>query len=289
MKTIGLLGGMSWESTLTYYRLINEGVRERLGGLHSAELVLYSVDFEPIERLQAAGDWDKTGRRLARGARGVAAAGAELLVLCTNTMHKVADAIEAAVDIPFLHIADATAAALKEAGHGRVGLLGTAFTMEQDFYRGRLEERHGLEVLVPDKADRQLVHGVIYDELCLGRVVDASRREYARIIAGLQQRGAEAVILGCTEISLLVGGGARGGSDSRADSCAAVGIAGGRSLPWTGPGGSDSRADSCAAVGIAGGRSLPWTGLGEGDSPVPVFDTTAIHAAAAVDAALAGA
>jgi len=206
MKTIGLIGGMSWESTASYYRLINEAVKQRLGGLHSAKLVLCSVDFAEIERMQAAGDWDSSGVLLAGAARALESAGADFLLLCTNTMHKVAPAIQTAVHIPFLHIADATADAIKAAGLSRVGLLGTRFTMEQDFYTGRLRERHGLEVLVPGLPDREVVHRVIYDELCLGHVVDASRGAYRRIIAGLVDRGAEAIVLGCTEISLLVRG-----------------------------------------------------------------------------------
>jgi len=205
MKTIGLLGGMSWESTQTYYRLINQAVRDRLGGLHSAELVLYSVDFEPIEQLQAKGDWDAAGRVLAEAARGVEAAGADFLVLCTNTMHKVAPAIESAIRIPLLHIADATADAVKAAGVRTVGLLGTRFTMSEDFYRGRLEDRHGLTVVIPSEPERELVDRVIFHELCLGEILDDSRARYVDVIRRLVDEGAEAVILGCTEISLLVG------------------------------------------------------------------------------------
>lgn len=204
MKTIGLLGGMSWESTQTYYRLINEAVRDRLGGLHSAECVLYSVDFEPIEQLQSAGAWEAAGAILADAARRVESAGADFLVLCTNTMHKVAPLIEAAIEIPLLHLADATGAAVKSAGFQTVGLLGTRFTMGEDFYRGRLAERHGLEVLIPSEPERELIDRVIFDELCLGRCLDGSRRQYLEIIDRLAQNGAEAVILGCTEISLLV-------------------------------------------------------------------------------------
>ena len=229
MKTIGLLGGMSWESTLPYYRQINEQVKARLGGLHSARLVLYSVDFHDIERMQHAGRWDEAGAMLAAAARSLELAGAHCLVLCTNTMHKVAPAIEAAVRLPLLHIADATAAAIRAAGMRRVGLLATRFTMEQDFYRGRLAERHGLDVLVPEPDEREFVHRVIYDELCLGRILDASRRRYRDIMRRLADRGAEGIVLGCTEIGLLV-----------------------------------------AAA----------------DAPLPVFDTTAIHAAAAVEYAL---
>ena len=230
MATIGLIGGMSWESTLPYYRLVNEGIQARLGGLHSARIALYSVDFHTIEQLQRAGDWDTAGALLADAARRVQAAGADLLVLCTNTMHKVAPAIESAVSIPLLHIADATAEAAKAAGIRRVGLLGTRFTMEQDFYVGRLTERHGLEVLTPTAPERDEVHRIIYEELCLGKILPASRESYHRIMDELIRRGAQAVILGCTEISLLVG---------------------------------------------------------KEDSPVPLLDTTAIHAQSAVEAALA--
>lgn len=205
MKTLGLIGGMSWESTLSYYRLINEAVRQRRGGLRSARLVLYSVDFHEIEVLQREGRWDEAGAVLAQAARALDAAGAELLVLCTNTMHKVASAIEAATPRPLLHIADPTAEAIRDAGLQRVGLLGTRFTMEQDFYRQRLEQRHGIDVLVPDAADREQVHRIIYDELCRGEVREASRVIYRAVIERLVERGAEAVILGCTEISLLVG------------------------------------------------------------------------------------
>ena len=204
MRTIGLLGGMSWESTQTYYRLINEAVRDRLGGLHSAQCVLYSVDFEPIEQLQSAGAWEAAGAILADAARRVESAGADFLVLCTNTMHKVAPLIEAAIEIPLLHLADATGAAVKSAGFQTVGLLGTRFTMGEDFYRGRLAERHGLEVLIPSEPERELIDRVIFDELCLGQCLDASRRQYLEIIDRLTRHGAEAVILGCTEISLLV-------------------------------------------------------------------------------------
>jgi len=230
MKTIGLIGGMSWESTVPYYRQLNEGIKARRGGLHSAKVVLYSVDFHEIEHLQRDGDWNAAGALLADAARRVQAAGADLLVLCTNTMHKVAPQMEAAVSIPLLHIADATALAIAAAGHRRVGLLGTRFTMEQDFYRQRLQDLHGLQVLVPDAEDRDVVHDVIYDELCRGIIRDGSREAYRRIMDRLVARGAEAIILGCTEIGLLVG------------------------------------AD---------------------DARVPLFDTTALHADAAVEAALA--
>ena len=204
MKTLGLIGGMSWEYTVPYYRTINETVKARLGGLHSAKLVLYSVDFAEVERMQHAGDWDAAGRLLADAARALQAAGAELLVLCTNTMHAVSDAIEAAVSIPLLHIADPTAAAIRAAGHTRVGLLGTRFTMEQTFYLERLRTQHGLDVQVPPAADRETVHRIIYEELCLGRIEPASREAYRRVMDGLVERGAQAIILGCTEISLLV-------------------------------------------------------------------------------------
>ncbi|GGK05040.1 aspartate/glutamate racemase family protein [Pseudomonas matsuisoli] len=229
MNTIGLIGGMSWESTVPYYRHINEAVKAALGGLHSARIVLYSVDFHDIERLQHAGDWEGAGRELAQAAVALEAAGADFLVLCTNTMHKVAPAIEAAVTLPLLHIADPTALAIKQAGHSVVGLLGTRFTMEQAFYRERLETHHDLRVLTPEEADRALIHRVIYEELCVGEIRDASRAEYLRIIRALHAGGAEAIILGCTEISLLVG---------------------------------------------------------PQDSPVPVFDTTFIHAQAAAEQAL---
>ncbi|MCF8149679.1 MAG: aspartate/glutamate racemase family protein [Sulfuritalea sp.] len=230
MKTIGLIGGMSWESTVTYYRLINEAVKQCLGGLHSARLVLYSVDFHEIERLQHEGRWAAAGAQLAAAARALEVAGAELLVLCTNTMHKVAPAIEAAVAIPLLHVADPTGAAIRRAGYATVGLLGTRFTMEQDFYRGRLAEDFGLKVLIPPADSREIVHRVIYEELCLGQLLPESRDQYRRIIDELAAQGAEAVILGCTEISLLV-----------------------------------------SAM----------------DTSLPLFDTTAIHALAAVDLALA--
>jgi aspartate racemase len=231
MKTIGLIGGMSWESTLPYYRQINELTRQRLGGLHSARIVLYSVDFHDIERLQRSGDWDAAGALLADAARAVQAAGADFVVVCTNTMHKVAADIEAAVSIPLLHIADPTAAAIKDVGHTVVGLIATRFTMDDPFYRDRLRERHGLRVIVPDAADRDLVHRVVYEELCLGKVLPASRVEYRRIMAALVAQGAQSIILGCTEISLLVDA---------------------------------------------------------SDATVPLFDTTALHAAAAVETALTG-
>jgi aspartate racemase len=229
MKTIGLIGGMSWESTVPYYRIINETVRERLGGLHSAKVILYSVDFYEIELLQRLGDWGEAGRVLAQAAESLQAAGADFFVLCTNTMHKVADIIESAVRIPLLHIADATAQAIKKAGLTQVGLLGTRFTMVEDFYRGRLRDPHQLKVLIPDDADQGVVHRVIYEELVLGLVRDPSRTEYRKIIQRLVNHGAQGVILGCTEISMLVG---------------------------------------------------------PADSPVPLFDTTGIHARKAAEYAL---
>ncbi|WP_432488563.1 aspartate/glutamate racemase family protein [Kineococcus sp. SYSU DK018] len=203
MLTIGLLGGMSWESSAEYYRLANELVRERLGGLHSARLLLASVDFADVERLQVAGRWDEAGQLLAGLARGVEAAGADLLLLCTNTMHKVADQVQAAVSIPLLHLADATADAVTGDGISTVGLLGTAFTMERDFYRDRLASR-GLRVMTPGAADRAEVHRVVYDELCLGVVREESRRAYRDVIDRLVAAGAQGVVLGCTEIELLI-------------------------------------------------------------------------------------
>jgi len=204
MKTIGLLGGMSWESTLTYYTLINRGIRDALGGLHSAELVLYSVEFARIEELQAQGNWKKAGQLLADAARKIEGAGAQALFICTNTMHKVAPLVEAAITIPLVHIADATGRAIIGQGMKKVGLLGTRFTMEDDFYKGRLTDNFGIEVCIPPADERDLVHRVIYEELCCGIVKDSSRAAYADIVARLGRQGAEAVILGCTEISLLI-------------------------------------------------------------------------------------
>jgi aspartate racemase len=207
MKTIGLLGGMSWESSIAYERIINEEVRRRLGGMHSAELLIRSYDFAVVERLQAAGEWDRAGALLADGARRLEAGGAELLVLCTNTMHEVADAIEAATGIPFLHIADVTGRAVAAAGVPRAGLLGTRYTMEREFYRGRLERNHGLTVLVPDEPDRTAVHQIIFGELVQGIVRGESRERFLGVIDRLRERGAEGIIAGCTEIELLVGPG----------------------------------------------------------------------------------
>lgn len=204
MRTIGLLGGMSWESTAHYYRFINQGVRDALGGLHSAEIVLRSIDFDPIAGYQRQDDWEGAAAHLIDAANGVAQAGAECLLICTNTMHKVADEIAEAIPIPLLHIADATAEHLVSRGVGRVGLLGTAFTMEQDFYKGRLREGFALEVLTPEAADQTTVHRVIYDELCQGKIRDDSKAAYLKIIDSLADCGAQAVILGCTEIGLLI-------------------------------------------------------------------------------------
>jgi aspartate racemase len=207
MKTIGLIGGMSWESSAEYYRLINEDAKSRLGGLHSARSLMLSVDFAGIEELQRDGRWDEAAGQLADAARRLERGGADFLVLCTNTMHRVADEVADAVGIPLLHIADATAEHIKTLGLTSVGLLGTRYTMEQDFYRGRLAGLHGLDVFVPDADGRKLVHDVIYDELVLGRVEERSRAAYREIMGELVGRGAEAIILGCTEIGLLVGEG----------------------------------------------------------------------------------
>jgi aspartate racemase len=203
MRTIGLLGGMSWESSALYYRLANEMVRDRLGGLHSAHCVLYSMDFAGIAAMQRAGSWDAAAEELAAAARGLESAGADMVLLCTNTMHKVADQVQASLTVPLLHIADTTAAAVATAGLGRVGLLGTAFTMEQTFYSDRLAT-HGLEVVVPGPEDRALVHRVIYDELCLGIVSDQSRAAYQAVIGRLIDEGCEGILLACTEIELLI-------------------------------------------------------------------------------------
>lgn len=229
MRTLGLLGGMSWESTVPYYRVINRTVNEHLGGLHSAEILLYSVDFQRIEELQMAGRWAVAAEILTSAAQRLETAGADLLVLCTNTMHKVADEIEAGTDIPLLHIADATGDEIRHGGLSAVGLLGTRFTMEETFYRRRLEDRFGLHVLIPDESERALVHRVIYEELCHGQIVEESRLGYRKILHRLAASGAEGIILGCTEISLLVG---------------------------------------------------------PDDSPVPLFDTTEIHARRAAELAL---
>jgi aspartate racemase len=229
MKVIGLIGGMSCESTAHYYARLNERVRAALGGLHSAEILMWSVDFAPIAQMQADGRWQEAGARLADIAARVEAAGADVLVLATNTMHKVADTIEAAVSIPFLHIADATALKIREAGKRKPAIMATRFTMEQDFYTGRLRDKFGLECLVPDEADRALVHQIIYDELCVGRVSETSRQAFADVARRLAEEGADCLVLGCTEVGML---------------------------------------------------------LDERNAPLPIFDTTLIHAAAAVDFAL---
>jgi len=205
MRTLGLLGGMSWESTLLYYRLLNEGVKARLGGLHSAPLLLWSTDFAPVAERQAAGEWEALGRELGGAGRRLAQAGAETLLICTNTMHRLHAEIEEAAGVPAIHIADATGAALRCAGRSRPALLGTRFTMEGAFYRARLAERHGLEALVPDEAGRALVHEVIYAELCRGIIRPASKAAYLDVIGRLRGEGADSVILGCTEVTLLVG------------------------------------------------------------------------------------
>ena len=204
MKTIGLLGGMSWESSIGYYKDINQGVKNALGGLHSAKIVMYSVDFDPIEKLQHKDDWQGTAKILSEAAKSIELAGADFLLICTNTMHKVAPQIEESINIPILHIADATAEVIVNKGIKTVGLLGTAFTMEQHFYKGRLEDNYGLTVLTPNETDRKIIHNVIYKELCLGETTQASKAEYLRIINTLANQGAEAVILGCTEIGMLV-------------------------------------------------------------------------------------
>jgi len=204
VKTIGMLGGMSWESTVSYYKAINEGVKQALGGLHSAKIALYSVNFDEIEQLQRVGDWDQAGVILGDAAKSIQAGGADFLLICTNTMHKVLPQIEDQIDIPVLHIADATANKLIEDGISKVGLLGTAFTMEQDFYKRRISEKFGIEVIVPEHEEREVVHRVIYDELCQGQILSESREHYITIIDNLRRAGAEAVILGCTEIALLV-------------------------------------------------------------------------------------
>ncbi len=229
MKTIGLIGGMSWASSTEYYRIINETVRDRLGGLHSAKSIMVSVDFAEIETLQHEGRWNETAKILTAAAQNVERGGGDFVVICTNTMHKVADDVQAHIQIPLLHIADATAERIKAQGLNKVGLLGTRFTMEESFYKDRLIERHGLEVLIPGESDRDMVHRVIYDELCLGEIKGSSKEGYVRIMNHLVEEGAEGIILGCTEISLLVG---------------------------------------------------------QEDSSVPLFDTTQIHAVAAVDYAL---
>ncbi len=204
MKTIGILGGMSWESTQTYYQLINKGIKESLGGLHSAKIVMISVDFAQIEQLQHQGNWHRLGELLAHDAKRVEAAGADMLLIATNTMHKVADQVQDAINVDVVHIADATGEYLRDAGVTKVGLLGTAFTMEQSFYKNRIADRFNIDVVVPNASQRQLVHSVIYNELCLGTINSESRKAYLEVIDSLVSQGAQAVILGCTEIGLLV-------------------------------------------------------------------------------------
>jgi aspartate racemase len=228
MKTIGMIGGMSWESSIEYYRLVNEEVKRQLGGLHSAQCLMYSVDFEEIERYQHQGDWERATDVMIAAAQRLERGGVDFVVICTNTMHKMADEVQAAINIPLLHIVDATAQAVKSKGIGKVGLLGTRFTMEGDFYGGRLKT-HGLDVVIPDTVDREIVHRIIYHELVLGRILTSSRKEFQRIIQTLQQNGTEGIVLGCTEIGLLIK---------------------------------------------------------QEDNILPVFDTTVVHALAAVDVAL---
>jgi aspartate racemase len=204
MKTIGLIGGMSWESSIEYYRIINERVREVLGGVHSAKCVMVSVDFADIEDLQHRNLWDQASQAMVQAAISVRQGGGECIVICTNTMHRMAQAVQAAVEVPLLHIADATANEVIKRGFDTLGLLGTRFTMEEDFYRGRLSEQHGLKILIPDDAQRNIIHRVIYDELVVGKILPASRQAYAAIIKDLVKRGAQGIILGCTEIGLLV-------------------------------------------------------------------------------------
>ncbi len=204
MKTIGLLGGMSWESTMSYYRAINEEVKAKLGGFHSAKICMVSVDFDEIEKLQHQGDWQQTAAILSKAAQSIQAGGANFLLICTNTMHKVAEDIQASIKIPLLHIVDATAEQLLFDGISKVGLLGTRFTMEQEFYKGRLQDKFGIEVVVPDRGDQTIVHDVIYNELCLGSIRSKSREKYLSTVDKLYQKGAQAVILGCTEIALLI-------------------------------------------------------------------------------------
>jgi aspartate racemase len=204
MKTIGLIGGMSWESTLEYYRIINETVKERLGGFHSAKMVLYSVDFAEVETMQHRGEWDRAAALLAEAGARVQAGGADFALLATNTMHRVFDEVSRALRIPLIHIADVTGREIRAKGLRRVGLLGTRFTMEQDFYRGKLAKDYGLDVLIPEEQERQRIHAILYDELCLGAVKDESREVFRGIIAGLEARGAQGIILGCTEIPLIV-------------------------------------------------------------------------------------
>jgi len=204
MKIIGMIGGMSWESSLEYYRIMNQAAKEKLGGFHSAPCILYSVDFDEVEKLQHQGDWESLTRLMIEAAQRVKKAGADFLVICTNTMHKMADEVQEAIQIPLLHIADVTAGAVKANGQSRVGLLGTKFTMEQDFYKGRLQEIHGIDVLIPEDKERQVIHDILYNELCLGEIKELSKGKFQSIIQNLVERGAQGVILGCTEIPLIV-------------------------------------------------------------------------------------
>lgn len=204
MRIIGLIGGMSWESSQEYYRIINETVKERLGGLHSAKIIMYSVDFEEIEKLQHQGKWKELTELMIDAAQRVEKAGADFVVLCTNTMHKMADEVQKNIKIPLLHIADATAEKIKEKGLGPIGLLGTKFTMEENFYKGRLKKKHGLDVIIPSEEERQIVHDVIYKELCIGEIKQSSKEQFKKIIQNLVSNGAEGIILGCTEIPLLI-------------------------------------------------------------------------------------
>lgn len=204
MKTIGLIGGMSWESSAQYYRIINEEIRKELGGLNSAKCILYSVNFEEIERFQKEGKWEEAGEVLAEAAKSLEKAGADFIVLCTNTMHKVSHYVEETIKIPFLHIADGTGTEIKDSGIGTVGLLGTKYTMEQDFYKSRLEKEHGLTVIIPNEAERERVNQIIFDELCLGKIEQGSKEFYLDVMKNLVEEGAEGIILGCTEIGLLV-------------------------------------------------------------------------------------
>jgi aspartate racemase len=204
MKIIGLIGGMSWESTLEYYRIVNETTKNRLGGFHSAKCLLYSVDFDEVEKLQHQGNWDELTRLMIDAAVRLEGAGADFLLICTNTMHRMADDVQAAIRIPILHIVDVTAESIRNNGETRVGLLGTKFTMEQDFYKGRLRDKHGIEVLIPEEGERQVVHDILYSELCLGEIKAKSKDKFKEIIQNLVDRGAQSVILGCTEIPLIV-------------------------------------------------------------------------------------
>jgi aspartate racemase len=229
MKTIGMIGGMSWESSLEYYRIMNQAVKEKLGGFHSAPCILYSVDFDDVEKLQHQGDWASLNRLMIEAAQRVKKAGADFLIICTNTMHKMADEVQEAIQIPLLHIVDVTAKAVRANGQSRVGLLGTKFTMEQDFYKGRLHDKHGIDVLIPEDKERQVIHDILYNELCLGEIKELSKEKFQSIIQNLVKRGAQGVILGCTEIPLIVS---------------------------------------------------------QEDFEIPIYDTTALHARAAVDFAL---